>query len=145
MQPIHQDNKMLWVNRLLLICGEACELAIKPFAVARRNFLFSDTPRGASASAAIFSVVQTALANGLKPYEYLKWLLEELPHTDLHSDPAVIDRYLPWSKTVPEICRMDPAEAPKEFAEPVLLSPEIDVDELERAINEAELQLSSQE
>jgi len=127
------------------LTNNACERAIKPFALCRRNFLFSDTPRGAAASAAIFSVVQTALANKLKPYEYLKWLLEELPHTDLTGDPTKIDQYLPWSKTIPGICRMSPDEASREPIEPVLLSPEIDVDELENAINHAEQQLASQE
>ena len=42
----------------------------------RRNWLFSDTPRGAEASAGIYSVVTTAKANGLKPYDYLVWLFE---------------------------------------------------------------------
>ena len=54
------------------------ERAIKPFVIGRKNFLFSDTPRGAEASAGIYSVVATAKANGLNPRKYLEWLLEEI-------------------------------------------------------------------
>jgi transposase len=45
----------------------------------RKNWLFSGSPRGADASAAIYSLVETAKANGLEPYAYLRFLFERLP------------------------------------------------------------------
>lgn len=88
------------------------ERAIRPFAVGRKNFLFSDTPRGAHASAGMYSVVTTAKMNGAKPFEYLTWVLTELPKkaSDLN-DPAVLESFMPWSPSLPAECRMDAAEA----------------------------------
>lgn len=82
------------------------ERAIRPLAVGRRNWLFSDTQRGAAASAAIYSVVTTAKANGLKVYEYLEWVLGEMPSTaGVEGSPELQKRFLPWSDAVPESCR----------------------------------------
>ena len=50
------------------------------FVVGRKNWLFSDAPRGARASAAIYSVTTTAKANGLNPRLYVEWLLTEMPN-----------------------------------------------------------------
>jgi len=55
------------------------ENAIRPFVVGRKNWLFSDTPKGARASAAIYSLIETAKANDLEPYKYLKHLFTHLP------------------------------------------------------------------
>jgi transposase len=55
------------------------ENAIRPFVIGRKNWLFSCTPEGASASACIYSLIETAKANGLEPYRYLKYLFENLP------------------------------------------------------------------
>lgn len=55
------------------------ENAIRPFAVGRKNWLFSGSPRGAKASAAIYSLIETVKANGLEPYRYLRFLFEKLP------------------------------------------------------------------
>ena len=55
------------------------ENAIRPFVVGRKNWLFSVTPQGANASAAIYSLIETAKASGLDPYWYLKYLFEHLP------------------------------------------------------------------
>jgi len=70
------------------------ENAIRPFVVGRKNWLFSDTTRGAAASAMIYSLIETAKANGLEPYEYLKDVLTRLPAAD--TDQA-IQALLPWS------------------------------------------------
>ncbi len=59
--------------------NNAVENAIRPFVVGRKNWLFSNTPQGAQASAAIYSLIETAKANGLDPYWYLKYLFEHLP------------------------------------------------------------------
>jgi len=59
--------------------NNAVENAIRPFVVGRKNWLFSGTPEGAHASAAIYSLIETAKANNLDPYWYLKYLFENLP------------------------------------------------------------------
>ncbi len=55
------------------------ENAIRPFAVGRKNWLFSDSVAGAKSSANLYSLIQTAIANGLEPYRYLRHLFTELP------------------------------------------------------------------
>ena len=61
------------------IDNNACENAIRPFVVGRRNWLFADTVAGANASANLYSLLQTCLANGIDGYRYLTALLVELP------------------------------------------------------------------
>jgi len=55
------------------------ENAIRSFVVGRKNWLFSGSPRGARASAAIYSLIETAKANDLEPYQYLRHLFENIP------------------------------------------------------------------
>ena len=59
--------------------NSACERAIRPFCVGRSNWHLIDTIHGARASAVVYSLVETAKANHLKPYEYLKHLLTVMP------------------------------------------------------------------
>lgn len=77
------------------------ERSIKPFVIARKNFLFCIAPHGAKASAITFSLIESAKENGLKPFEYLKYLLEELPNID-NGD---LSKFMPWSDEIPENCR----------------------------------------
>ena len=80
------------------------ENAIRPFAVGRKNWLFSSTKRGAQASATVYSIIETAKLNNLNTYMYLVHLLTQLPTLkDLTS--SEIEPLLPWSKTLPEWCR----------------------------------------
>jgi hypothetical protein len=62
--------------------------------VGRKNWLFSDTPRGAHASAALYSLIETAKANGLEPYLYLKDVFAALPAT---TTPEQVRALLPWN------------------------------------------------
>lgn len=78
------------------------EQAIRPFCVGRRNWLFSDTQAGATASAGIYSIITTARANGLVPMRYIEWLLTELPNAEGLPDPKVLDSFLPWSQKLPD-------------------------------------------
>jgi transposase len=78
----------------LHISNALAENAIRPFAVGRRNWLFSDTPRGASASATCFSLVETAKANGLEPYAYLSHVLQGIGSADTLEK---LEMLLPWS------------------------------------------------
>lgn len=57
----------------------AVERAIRPFTIGRKNWLFSDTPRGAHASAAFYSLIETAKLNKLEPYWYIRYVLAKLP------------------------------------------------------------------
>ena len=55
------------------------ENANRPFVLGRKNWLFTDTPKGAAASANLYSLIETAKANGLEPYYYLHYVFTELP------------------------------------------------------------------
>lgn len=66
-------------NGKLAIDNNFTENRIRPFAVGRKNWLFSDSVAGAKASAMIYSILQTARGNGLEPYAYMRHLLAELP------------------------------------------------------------------
>lgn len=79
-------------------CNNLSELEIKPVALGRKNYLFSDTPAGADSSAIIYSLVETAKANGINTFHYLWYLLEKLPETDLSAE--AFERYLPWKTEV---------------------------------------------
>ena len=81
------------------------ERSIKPFVIGRKNWMFSNTPRGAQASAIVYSVVETAKENGLNPFIYLTYLFETLPNVDIE-DIDVLDQLLPWSSTLPENCHV---------------------------------------
>ena len=89
----------------LSIDNTAAERAIKNFAVGRRNWLFSKSIKGAEASATVYSITETAILNGLKPYNYLTYILEKMK--DLAPFPTKEDilPLLPWSETIPENCR----------------------------------------
>jgi len=63
------------------IDNNVAENAIRPFVVGRKNWLFSGTPEGAEASATLYSLIETAKANQLEPYSYLRYLFERLPTT----------------------------------------------------------------
>lgn len=82
------------------------ERSIKPFVIGRKNWLFANTPRGAKASAIIYSVIETAKENDLNPFKYLTYLFEQLPQLPDLKDPEALDKLLPWSKSLPLICRV---------------------------------------
>ena len=89
----------------LSIDNNAAERAIKNFAVGRRNWLFSKSIKGAEASATVYSITETAILNGLKPYDYMNYILEQMK--DLNPFPSKEDLLplLPWSESIPESCR----------------------------------------
>ena len=65
-----------------------------------KNRLFCDTVRGAKASAAVYSVVETAKANSLDPHDYLEYLLCIILGLDFHNRPELLDDCIPWSEKV---------------------------------------------
>ncbi len=72
----------------------AVERCIRPFVIGRRNWLFADTPKGAKASANLYSLVETAKANGIEPWRYLERVFTALPSA---TTDAEIEALLPWN------------------------------------------------
>jgi transposase len=89
----------------LEIDNNRSERSIKPFVIGRKNWLFANTQRGAVASATIYSIIETAKENNLNPFTYLSYLFEQLPNVDINN-PDVLDGLLPWSSSLPDICRL---------------------------------------
>jgi len=87
------------------ISNNRVENMIRPFTLGRKNWMFADTVRGANASAVAYSVIETAKANGLNPYQYLLYLFTVLP-TILTKDPqADLSKLFPWADEVQNNCR----------------------------------------
>jgi len=81
------------------------EQLMKSFATGRKNWLFHDTPQGAESSAIIYSVVETARANGLNIYKYLTFLLMYMPDTD-PTDEEEMDWMMPWGEGAIHNCKI---------------------------------------
>ena len=75
------------------IDNNAAERAIRPFAIGRKNWLFMGNPNGAKAASIIYSLIETAKANGLEPYKYLRYVLETVPSIA----PENLSSLLPWN------------------------------------------------
>lgn len=69
------------------------ENSIRPFAIGRKNWMFSNSQAGAKASANLYSLVETAKANGLNPYDYLRWVFTQLPNA---TSVEEAEQLLPW-------------------------------------------------
>ena len=78
--------------------NNASERCCKDFVIGRKNWLFSDTPKGADASAYAYSVIQTAKANNVNVYHYLCFLLEKAPTDQMSNDELAL--LAPWNKDV---------------------------------------------
>lgn len=79
------------------------ENAIRPFTVGRKNWLLSATPKGATASAQVYTMVGMAKANELNIYKYLTYLLEHRPSEDMSDEQ--LEALTPWSKEVQNVCK----------------------------------------
>ena len=82
------------------------ERSIRSFCVGKHNWHIIDSVNGAKASAFLYSIAESAKANGLKPYEYFRYLLSELvkhPRDNVPED--VLNRIMPWSEELPDCCR----------------------------------------
>ncbi len=89
------------------ISNNLAENSIRPFTVGRKNWLFSGSPMGAAASAAVYSIVETAKVNNLNPYKYLHFIFSELPGVLFGQYPEFLEDYLPWSPDVQAACKQD--------------------------------------
>ena len=82
------------------ISNNLAENAIRPFAVGRKNWLFCDTVKGAESSAIVYSMVETAKANGIDPYDYLFYVLSVLPYLGKSVSHERLETLMPWSGEV---------------------------------------------
>ena len=83
----------------LEIDNNSAERAIKPFVIGRKNWLFSNTAKGANSSAIIYSIIETAKANGLKVEKYLVYLMDFMNNKDIKDKNCLADA-MPWSKKI---------------------------------------------
>lgn len=90
-----EDGRCSFFNNL-------SENAIRPFTLGRKNWLFSDTPKGAAASATVYTMVEMAKAHNLNIYKYLNYLLEHLPSTKM-TDTALAG-LAPWNENIIASC-----------------------------------------
>jgi len=79
----------------LEISNNRAERSIKPFVIDRKNFLFANTPRGAKASAVMFSLIETAKENGLNPFAYLTHVFTNAPNYDIRNNLDALQCLLP--------------------------------------------------
>lgn len=89
----------------IALSNNRAENAIRPFVIGRKGWLFSDTPKGAKASAAVYSIVESAKANNLNVFMYLVHILNTMPATNFKADPSILEDIMPWSPKLPEYCR----------------------------------------
>ena len=87
------------------ISNSLAENCIRPFVIGRKNWLFAGSPKGASASAGIYTLAETARANGLAPMKYLKYILSDMPGSAFLEYTEYLDDYLPWNPIAQERCR----------------------------------------
>ena len=85
--------------------NNASERAIRGFCIGKKNWEMIDTVNGATSSAIIYSIAETAKANQLKPYEYFEYLLTEIPKHMDDKNSNFLEELLPWSETLPENIR----------------------------------------
>ena len=80
------------------------ENAIRPFVIGRKNWLFSQTAKGASASADMYSLVETAKANGLDVFEYLSWMFRQITAANHNFTDEFLESLMPWSEKAQKNC-----------------------------------------
>lgn len=86
--------------------NNATESALRNFCMHKHTWRLIDIINGAKASALVYSIVETAKANGLNPFRYLEFLLTEMMEHEEDTDYCFIDDLLPWSDSIPDICKM---------------------------------------
>lgn len=106
----YATNQKKYMENYLLdgrcaLSNNVAENAIRPFTVGRKNWLFADTSNGATASAAVYSIIETAKANGLNVYTYLEYLLLYMPDTDWQNHPEQLEDLMPWSEASQAECK----------------------------------------
>jgi transposase len=100
---INQKPRLMnvFLDGRLEISNNRAERTIRPFAIGRNNWQFAYSEKGAEASAIAYSIVETALANGIVPWLYLNYLFSTLPNISNEQYPDC----LPWSPIVQKLCK----------------------------------------
>ena len=93
----------VFLDPRLELTNNAAERAVKPVVIDRKNWLFAHCERGAKANAVLYSIIETAKENMLKPFEYIKWVLERLRSMSFNS----FEDFLPWNKNSPKELRLE--------------------------------------
>lgn len=93
----------LFLNPRLELTNNAAERAVKPVVIGRKNWLFAHCEQGAKANAVLYSIIETAKENMLKPFEYIKWVLECLRSMSFKS----FEDFLPWGRNIPKELRLE--------------------------------------
>ena len=88
------------------ISNNLAENAIRPFTLGRKNWLFCDTPKGAEASAIVYSLVESAKANGVEPFAYLQHVLVQLPYLGKNHSHEELETLMPWAPDIQQNFRM---------------------------------------
>lgn len=86
------------------LSNNIAENSIRPFTVDRKNWLFSGSPKGVKASAAVYSIIETCKANQINPEKYLLYLFQHLPNEPKFPDRDVLDSYMPWNSATRTTC-----------------------------------------
>ncbi|MDD2504169.1 MAG: IS66 family transposase, partial [Clostridia bacterium] len=103
----YAKSQRKYLERYLLdgrleISNNRAERSIKPFVIGRKNWIFSNTPNGAKASAIYYSLIVSARENGLNPFEYLTWIFTNAPNLGRAGYITSIKDFLPGSTALPE-------------------------------------------
>lgn len=103
----YAKSQRKYLQRYLLdgrleISNNRAERSIKPFVIGRKNWIFSNTPSGARASSIYYSLIITAIENGLNPFEYLAWIFINAPNLGKDGYASAIADFLPGSNALPE-------------------------------------------
>ncbi len=91
-----------YLDGRLELSNNRAERSIQPFVIGRKNWLFCCTPKGAKSSSIIYSIIETAKENRLRPFEYLKYIFEVMPNISEENYHTL----LPWSKDLPDSLRL---------------------------------------
>lgn len=98
------------------IINNFAENAIRPFVIGRKNWPFSDTVKGAKSSAVIYSLIETAKANGIEPYTYLNLILTDMQYMGRPFSNEELENFMPWSEEIKDSIakRIEPAPLTEE-------------------------------
>lgn len=100
---INQEDKLRTYldDGRIEISNNRAENCIRPFCIGKKNWLFANTVMGAQTSAAMYSIIETAKLNHLKPEAYVEYLLDVFPEIDIENNEELM-KYMPWSETLPK-------------------------------------------
>ena len=112
---IEKDLRVFHDNPYVEKTNNVCERAVKDFVMARKNFLFSYSEKGAKAAGTLMTVIRTARLNQVDPEKYIAYVLTQLGKTSQKD----IDSLLPWSESLPEELRSSKYEVPKSVVDSV--------------------------